>query len=530
MNTRINYKSFWIALIFLTPTFVWAQKTKYVSSVENQISVRSVLVFPFIDNTKGIYSGPLTSKLKSLMDSERQWNTVAGPERSNKGPEFFDENPSAVVDLYKKHSVDGVISGRISKGPSGLNLSLNLYVGKDGLLAARATLNDFKGFEIKELEHKVEQLWSNLKSRLPYAGMILSRKGQLVTINLGKSSGYKEGDEISVIQILKIERHPKFKFITGSEKEIFGKIKISKAEEFLSFATILSERESGVLISGMKLMPINFVQYNETPIDPTGKLQPALNDQTDGDMAFGDKPQEWVPDATPSFGKLGLMLGLGTFTNNNTLSTVGAMNSSSSATPSIHFDTELWLNPNWIANFQLHQYVYTLVNPYTGSSPAKLNGQSTEMSFNVGYNFLLEDKFFGPKLVFTMGWDQYKSTIDSSTPVALTALTLTGFNFGVSGQLPLSDDTPMDVGAGFNYFISSSVDESPVTSGSSNKPTMIRFQVFGDYRYSPRYSLKGVFFYDQNQVQFSGVGTRTDVGTSASHNFLTLAVGINYRF
>ncbi len=514
----------------MTPTFVWAQKTKYVSSVENQISVRSVLVFPFIDNTKGIYSGPLTSKLKSLMDSERQWNTVAGPERSNKGPEFFDENPSAVVDLYKKHSVDGVISGRISKGPSGLNLSLNLYVGKDGLLAARATLNDFKGFEIKELEHKVEQLWSNLKSRLPYAGMILSRKGQLVTINLGKSSGYKEGDEISVIQILKIERHPKFKFITGSEKEIFGKIKISKAEEFLSFATILSERESGVLISGMKLMPINFVQYNETPIDPTGKLQPALNDQTDGDMAFGDKPQEWVPDATPSFGKLGLMLGLGTFTNNNTLSTVGAMNSSSSATPSIHFDTELWLNPNWIANFQLHQYVYTLVNPYTGSSPAKLNGQSTEMSFNVGYNFLLEDKFFGPKLVFTMGWDQYKSTIDSSTPVALTALTLTGFNFGVSGQLPLSDDTPMDVGAGFNYFISSSVDESPVTSGSSNKPTMIRFQVFGDYRYSPRYSLKGVFFYDQNQVQFSGVGTRTDVGTSASHNFLTLAVGINYRF
>jgi hypothetical protein len=520
--------SVFLICLFSGPT--QAQKAKFVSAIDEDLSIRSVLVLPLLDNTNAIYAGPLTSKLMSLLEADKQWDEVTFTESNERGPEYFEENPQAVRALQKKYSSDAVLSGRISKGPAGMSITLILFSGKEGLPTSKATLNDFKGFELRELEQQTEILLKSLKDQLPYSGMILSRKGQLVTVNLGLQNGYRVGDELNVIQILTVQRHPRFKFITNSNKEILGKIRISKVEEFLSFASIVSEREVGVINTKMKLIPVRFVNYPEIPSDNQGKLQPEINNQSDKELAFGETPKEWIPNRAPTFGRVGLLLGLGTFSNNNTLNSVGAMNSTSGLTPSIHFNSEIWLNPEWMAQFDLHQYVYSLVNPYPNSSPTKLNGQSTELSFQLGYNLLLTQTFFGPKLTFSLGWNQYKSTIDSSVPVALTALTFTGFNLGMSGSLPVSDEMPLIVGGGFNYFLSSSVDESPVTSGSSNKATQVRFKIFADYQYTVRYSLGAALMYDQNQVQFSGVGTRPDVGTSASHNFFTLAAGINYSF
>src|SRR5207253_5550013 len=121
-------------------------------------------------------------------------------------------------------------------------------------------LTDYQGYEIADLEKQLQSMYEKLKARLPYRGMVLSRRGKEVTINLGYKMGIKNNDEISVVQFLKVNRHPKLKFLVSTEKEILGKLKVYKADESLSFAYVTYEREPGTVQANAKLLPLEFVQ------------------------------------------------------------------------------------------------------------------------------------------------------------------------------------------------------------------------------------------------------------------------------
>lgn len=533
LNSRwsFGFGSLAMTCLFLFSSQTYGQKTILKSSVDESLSIKTITVAPMVDNVSQIYAKPLTLHLRSIVENDRQWVLQTYPDEIKNSPEEFEDKPATVKAALQNAKADALLSSRLTKGPNGISIKLNLFLAKDGLLLAQETLQDYSGFEISDLQAQLGNLYSQLKSKLPYAGTVLSRKNRQVTVNLGTDQGLKDGSELSVVQIIKVVRHPKFHFVVSTEKEIIGKIQIDKAEESLSFGTIVLERSENVLKPGMKVVPINFVVYPPTSKSPDGKILNDLSQRPDSQLSLGENPREWVPAGSPSLGKIGLMLGLGSYAVNNTLSSVGAVNGSQTPTPSIHLDGELWLTTNWYVNLGLRQYILSIDNSYAGSGPGKIGVSSTQTTLQGGYNFLLQDTFFGPKFQILGGYSKFASTVDTSSPMAYTSLSFSGLALGLAGSLPVSEEMPLTVGAKLMYYLNTSVDESPVNSGSSTSGKITSFSMFGTYRWTEHMNIRGELMYDLFSASFSGTGSRgADSATSASHALTTFAGGIEYLF
>lgn len=517
------------ACLFSLSTY--GQQTIYKSSVDDALSIKTITVAPMADNVSQVYAKPLTSQLRSIVESDRQWDLRSFPDAIKDSPENFEDKPEAVKAALKKASADAMISTRLTKGPNGISIKMNLFLAADGLLLAQENLTDYSGFEIADLRSQLEMLYGRLKSKLPYSGVVLSRKNRQVTVNLGTQHGIKEGYELSVVQVIKVNRHPRFKFVVSSEKEIIGRIIIDKAEESLSFGTVVLERSENVLQPGMKIVPVNFVAYPATLRTADGKVIPDLSNRGDSQAMLGSQPREWVPMSPPSIGKISLMVGLGSYAVNNTLNNVRGVGSEQMPTPSIHVNGEIWLTSNWFMDLGLSQYVLTLDNAYPNSTPGEIAVSSTKTSLNLGYNFLMQGDFFGPKFQWLLGYSKFSSTVDTSAPTAYTSMSFGGLALGLAGSLPVSEEFPLTMGAKLTYLLTTEVDETPVTSGSSSSGNVSTFSVFGTYRWTEHMNFRGELMYDLYSAKFSGTGTRgAGSASSASHTLTTFAGGLEYLF
>ncbi len=516
------------SILFIAFT-TYGQSTILKNSVDDSLSFRSIAVLPIADNVSQIYARPLTIQLKAIVEQDRQWS-LKDIDNSTRTPENFEDSPELVKSTLKSAAADVLLTTRISKGPNGISIKMSLFSGYDGLLVVQENLVDYAGFEISDIRTQIVELYQKLKSKMPYSGIILSRKGPAVTVNLGRLQGIQAGQDLSVVQILKINRHPKFKFIVSTEKEIIGRIRVDKAEESLSFGTVTLERSENVIQTPMKLVPVSFVQYPLISKDKEGQIIPGLNDRPDSPLVLGDQPKEWEPRGAPTFGKVGIALGLGSYAFNNTINSVGAVDDTSNLGPSIHADGELWLTSQWFMGLGLKQYIVKLDNNYPGSSPGKINISTLQTTLQGGYNFILEDQFFGPKLQALLGYSKFSATVDTSSPTAYTSMSFQGMALGFAGSFPISEETPMTLGAKLMYFIDASVSESPFTSGSSSSARMTSFSAFGVYKWNERMNLKGEILYDLFSASFSGTGSRPQSASSASHTMTTVTGGIEYMF
>ncbi len=500
----------------------------FVSPVDEDLSINAVLVLPAKDNLSDIYAKPATEFLKKLVQDQRRWNLVESPDSAD--IQDFSENPEQVTELLSSNQAQGLFTLFITRGPKGVGLTLDFYAGREGLLFLRETKAGLQEFEVAAINKEIALLYKKIITRLPYNGVVLSRRAQNVTVNLGAKDKIRSGDELTVIQILKINRHPRYHFMIGHERAILGKIKIYKVEDALSFGTITSERDRGTIQVGTKVITDEFLNYIDTGNDIDGQPLDGLANRADKNVSFGDSPHEWKPLDPPTFGKVDLLLGLGQFSANTSLSTAGSITASSSVAPSIGALVELWLNPSWFVQAGLKQSVATANNPYSGSDPAELGFSTAQYGVHFGYNFLLGDNFWGPKIQALGGFTTYKMVADSSTPLAFTNMNFSGLNLGLRGSFPLDTESPITLGAELFFFLSPSLSESPSTSGSSSTNTINCFAMFGTYKLKERLNFKGALNFEQYTASFSGAGSRSESASSASLRATTMSGGIEFLF
>lgn len=505
----------------------WAQSSSsFVSSVDQDLTIKKVTVVPFTDNLQGIYSKPLYKKFKGLVDADPLWSYQDFPEEPTTTLIDFEEDTNSAKAVLAKTSADGFFSFRITKGPRGLNGKLTFFAGKSGLPLIQEDLRDYPKFEISEVERQLEDMYTKIKSQLPYRGLILSRRGQEVTINIGHKNGLKKGDELTIIQLLQVNRHPKLKILVSSEKEIMGRVKVFKIDNNLSFAHIIFEREPGVIKVSSKVLPIEFVQYNEPIISADGKLIPGLENRKDRDLSYGDSPREWLPQEPPQYGRIALLAGLGAYSLSSNLSASGSIEGSTPLAPQIAAKGEVWISSEWAILFGLRQSIFSVANPLAGSNPKTLNISLASYQVLGGYNFLMSDDFFGPKIQLSAGYSTYNSHTDLSTPSTFTNMDYGGLLVGLAGQFPLSVEIPMDLGAQFTMFLSPGMSESPNTS-SSAKSTINQFGFFGVYNLRSRFKIRGEINFEYYSTDFSGSGAHA---TNTTQKMTSLMGGIEYLF
>jgi hypothetical protein len=519
------FVGFLLVTFSLVPIQTWAQSNSvFVSAADQDLTIRSVTAVPFTDNISGIYANPVFKKFQELLAQDRLWSFQALPAGTAPAPLDLDENPSVVKNLMGAAKVDGLFTLRLTKGSKGLNGKMTFFSGKAGLPLIQEELHDYPKFELAEVESQIEDMYYKIKARLPYRGLVLSRRGQEVTVNLGFRNGLKNNDELTVVQFLKLNRHPKLKIMVSSEKEIMGKIKVFKTDEYLSFGYVTYEREAGVVQPQSKLLTKDFVQYNE-PVLVDGKVVPGLENRKDRDLSYGSNPREWLPQEAPQYGRIAILAGLGSYSITSNLQTPPSASASTSMAPEIAVKGEIWLSSAWNILYNIRQSVFSVSAP-TGATPSTLNMALSSYGVLGAYNFLMSEDFFGPKIQLSLGYGNYSSSSDRTTPLTFTNMNYGGLEAGFAGQFPLTTEVPVDLGAQFNMFINPGMSESPTTA-SSTKSSINQFGFFGIYHLRSRLKVRAELNFEYYATDFGGANANS---TNTTQKMTSLMGGIEYLF
>lgn len=506
---------FCIIVLGLAPAIAQAA---YKSEIDELLTVRSVAILPVMDNLQGIYSRPIETHLVENLENNHRFEYVqanfSGPILT---PEELEENIDRAQEVSRGLNADAYISTRITRGPRGINARMGLFLTRDSKLLAAEDLQDYKRQDVKSLKKEMDVLMSKLLGSLPYSGVIMSRNGTRVTVNIGRSDGITKDQVITVIQIIKAKRHPKFNFLVSTEKEIIGKVKLLKIEETLSFGRIVTERDSGAITVNAKVGRLESVVYgNNQSLSDVNSTDEALRGK-EGKMNFGDNPKSWVPMRNPTFGMVGARLGLGTYSHKQNNLTADAP-----FYPFIVIDGEIWLTPTWTMHAEIRQGIITTDNPQSGGSPSDLSHRVSSYEFLMGYNLRLGAAHNSPKVELLGGFSTYDLYVDTSTPAGLTSKTYNGAKFGVAGQYGIAPGSPYSIGANLHFFFDADMTEDPKTNGSSDND-ITQFGLFLDKQIRLNLKIRYKLDFEMYNSDFAG-------SASSSQKHTTASGGIYYLF
>ncbi len=504
------------------------------SDADDLLTVEKVSVFPFTDNIQGIYARPLEAHFISLIDKMHRWDYIPA---SSSGPILAPEELESSVEKTKAASqgldADGFFVVRVSKGPNGVTIHMSMFLSKDGKLLSQAVLKDHKQFDINSLKEQVTHLLTEVVARLPYSGRVLSREANRVTVNLGTRDGIAPNQMLNVVQIIQAQRHPKFNFLIKTEREIFGKIKILKTDETLSFGVVVSERDKGAIQKNSKVGSVDFVTYGNSgtlSLTPTG--EEALAAREDSAVAFGKDARAWQPQNPPSFGQVGGTLGLSRSSFNRQSPALTIPEATDNMAPSVSLLGEVWVTQEWTFHAKLKQAIIAVDNPVKSSTPGKLNQSLTYYEAAAGYTFRFGPHLWSSNVEPYFGMFYYRLYTDNSTPTVFTTMQFSGMKLGVRGSTPVSDDGVYGVGGDFSMantpLFKPGVKETPSASGDSAKGSVVQFGIFGYKRVGERLKLQAALDFEMFAATFTPSGPNP--ATSVSHRHLTLSGGVIYMF
>lgn len=502
----------------------------YKSEADSLLTIEKIAVLPFTDNLQGIYARPLETHFIQAVQNMHRWDfvqaTSSGPLLS---PEELEDSSAKALQVSQGLGADAFFAARVLKGPSGVSIHLSLFLTKDGKLLSQAVLKDYQRFDLGDLKEQLQRLLSELTARLPYAGRVLSRDGTRVTVNLGLRDGIQNGQVLSVIQIIQAYRHPRFNFLIKTEKEIFGKIKILKVDETLSFGTIITEKERGTIQKNSKIGPIDFITYaGGDTLTLTSSGQDGLTDKEENKFVFGKNAHAWTPASPPSFGQLGARLGMSRFSGAMEMDNVGGLEGTNNFAPSVILDGELWITPEWTFTATLKHGIISVRNPRAGGQPSELGQSLSYYEAGLAYAIRLGPSLWSPQISPYVSYFNYRLFVDDSSPEAFTTQQYSGLKLGVKGSAPVGDD--FGAGGVFSTALSPSMQESPVPSADDSKASVVQFGVFGYKKYSERLRVQLNLDFEMYSASLSGRGQRVNAASSASQRYTTLSGGIYYLF
>ena len=560
---RVLFRFLFLVLIFLTSITTQAQSdsvknkspfpVKYRSIADELILLKTITLAPVYDNQSGIYAKPVQSLLTEILQSDKAWGyaEIVGHDQ-NKFIESYDTNPNDVLEVLAKTKAQGLITAFVTKGPRGISAKLKLFTHDQGLLLAEESIEDSDTFEVAKVRAAFVKMYQNLKNKLPYRGYVLSRRGLEVTVSVGTVNGVKKGQELTIAQIIKINRHPKLSILIGVEKEIIAKVVVTKADPYLSFAQITFEKETGVLTTGAKVLPTDFISYPLPQLNAAGNVvgDKATSDKntdagaeqnaqaayenaistSDDDSQQTTERRSFLFERHNSLGVFTAQGSIAQFQETNNLSSGNSPTGKQSFAPGLFVGGQLYVIKDTFVEAGLLYHVFSVSNSLTGSVPYSLGYTYTKLNLGFGYDYNFEDDEDQIQFTGVVGLTDITSTVDDSSPTAITSTKVSALTLSARASMVIGEETPFTLGGKFDIYLSPSLSESPVNSGSAGV-NMTSFGFFGTYDLNEKYRLRGDLTLFNLNSRFNGAGaTRADVAGSGKQELMTQQFGIEYLF
>ena len=514
---------------------------KYTSLTDQNILLKTITLAPVYDNVNGIFSVPVEKLLLDLLQNDKSWGyaEIKGFDK-NSFIENYDINPNNVLETLTKSNAQGLITAFITKGPRGISAKLKLFTHDQGLILNEESMEDINTFEVSKVRESFVTMYYNLKNKLPYRGYVLSRRGQDVTISLGSINGVKAGQELTLAQIIKLNRHPKLKTLVGVEKEIIAKVIVEKVDTYLSFAKISFEKETGVVDVGAKVLPSEFLTYPVPKLSAEGGVvgdaparpSPAeikSREYTDVVIKTESEPKSEVLDRKNSTGVFTAQGVITQYNENNNLNNGQSVNSRQSFAPGIFLGLRYNFKTDYFVDVSMQMNSFSAANGLPGSTPFNLSYSYTYYAAAVGYIYNYDDSTDGITFAASLGIDSYKTAVSASSPVSLTSIDTNAMLLHLKALMPLAPEYPFSIGAKFDLPLSVSTSESPVNSGSS-KASITSLGFFAIYPINEKLHARFDLGLTNLTNRFSGSATRVNPAASGSIELMNEKFGIEYLF
>lgn len=521
-----------LLVILILPIWAWAQPqiedtTEYKSSYDESITLKRVSLLPSVDNVNGVYAKAMDERLTELIKKFHRWDFVSDSvKKSDVNPEDLVSHPKSVKSFAKSLGADGFFVADLRKDPKQIRVHLYLFSARSGeLITEEELIRPDDNTEI--VQSTVQSLFRRILEKIPYDALIVSRTDNRVTINAGKRDGVTPGQTLTAVKVIGAKRHPKRKFIIKSQKAILGQVRVVKVDSNLSFADIISETEPGVITPNVKITGLSQINYESTPwtkqYTPPEQLLSENNK-----VVFGKNAKEWIAKDPPTFGRVGADFSLGSFNNNLGLSNGTSIDSKVSVYPRVNLHGEVWVTPKVYVNAMFAQGVGQSKNPV--GSPTNLSNSLTQYRLSVGYNFILKNEFFGPKLTVDLGFNNYKMFVDSSGTAGFTTLEYRSMPLGVGGYVPINKSESWAIGGKAYFHLFPRLRETPFASGGSPSSTINQFLFYAENKLSQRLRWKIGLEFLLLSTNFSAGGSRPIPANDLSHRFTLFTTGVDYLF
>jgi len=507
--------------LFFFLSSAYAQINTFNHAEESIVTFQKIHFWGVRDNTDGVFAKPIFDQTLESLNQQKQIAIVNSIEKVT--------SPFLLKDIERKKLIsenDGAIWGEILKQGSIFKLRFSLF-DRNGQLFLDAEKILESELNVKKLAQETKSLIAELFGKLPYQGWIIGKKGRLVTLNYGRNQGAKPGDKVDVVLVINITRHPIEHFATEFEKRFIGKILIQKVDDDLSFGSIVSERNPGIIQVGSKIEAQRSVTYPALIKTQDGQLIDTKFNPSEEKLIVGQMPSEWHQSG-PQFGFLGFQFGVLENLLNQNLANNRTASGRTPLLPSLGINSELWVTSKLSIDLNIQQSIGTLglSGPISNS---RLNYSENMFKLGAQYRFsFLNDPtqsyfFLGGRLF------QFRNSIQETASFDLTSHVYSGLAavLGMRFAFPhkrLALLTHMEL----PVFTNSA--ESPVTSGASAESSRSNIGISGEYFLTPSKSVQMGWQSELFSTTYSGNGSRPNAATHASQQRNSIMIGMNYYY
>jgi hypothetical protein len=536
-SARVQYRRIFVTLffgVFLTSSgleafaSVWPfdQRQILLAQTEGQLFPSDVTVAQILDvfvkrgRTQWVTEKAGTGQIKPVMIPK----------------DFPWQSAPSVRALGLRYKVDGVVI----LGQKGTEIDLRWYSASDGqpLFFEKVHLPDAgpRAGEVEERKARLQGWLEEIWGRIPGAGYVVRRDLKTLSFEGASALGVKVGDSLEIRRLESVIRHPLLRTLTGIESTLSGTAVVSSVSNPLSVAEISFESETDPIQEGDRYVVKNVVGVTSSsgtsvPGKISGVTSEPATQRRLNPLFEGDRSQVGGQESDPLRARLlDLSARLGWVRSSFEETTVAQTTNVTPSGWSVDLAGRLYVTPQWIVDGRLafHNLSEELVKSNTGNS-ANVGFGSSYFRVAPGFRFnLVPDPWVPGDLVISAGYSRFSVSVTAKDePDALVSKSYSGLDIGLSLRMPVGEQFFMFGGG--QRLLSTSLSESPITSGAYTSGSEWAFELGGGYALDADSWVSGGLETFSSSANFGGAGDRAIRAKSSSFSNSIVFAGFTRR-
>ncbi|MEO5669012.1 MAG: hypothetical protein ABIR96_13205, partial [Bdellovibrionota bacterium] len=420
-------------------------------------------------------------------------------------PKDFPWNRSGSVrELGLRYKADGIVV----LSSKGAQVDLRWYSVSDGqpLYFESLYVPASSGTVAQDAERKkrLREWLSDIWNRIPGQGYVVKRDITTLEIEGASNEALKVGDQISLLRLKDIKRHPVLKTLVGFESTQTGTATVTALGKPFSTARVDYESDLDPIHEGDRYLHKD-AKPAVSAVDKA--VAPKIDADTPGDALFGALGEQHIFDISPR-------IGVGFLSYEERVD--GQVYKMKTLSLSYGLRADLFLTNAWYAAFQFDQGGAKYGTPPSDYAATELSSGWSNTHMFSGYRMPLSE-YAGEgntELDFFGGYSRFGFKAEQlSSAVAPSAKTYSGLDFGMAVHIPLQTKFISEVG--FTRMLGAFLKEDSLTSGSASSNSAWSFWAKLRIKAEEHSEFGGAYEVFQGSSSFEGTGTRATPALSA---------------